>query len=125
AHLDDPVARDHDVHRALRRRAGAVDHRDAAEDEALEGPLAFAGRAIGGRPDGLRGGDAGEEAERHRDGEQSGPTGTRAAAGHRRVPRSAYYSRRMCALPGFRAAAILVAGLFVAVPAVASAQTAA
>ena len=54
AHLDDPVARDHDVHRALRRGAGAVDHRHAAEDQPLEGALALAGGAIRGRPDGLR-----------------------------------------------------------------------
>ena len=42
----DAVARDDDVHRALRRRAGAVDQHDAANHERLERPLALVGAPI-------------------------------------------------------------------------------
>ena len=40
--LLDPVALDDDVDRAHRRRAGAVDHHDAAQDQAVERTLALA-----------------------------------------------------------------------------------
>jgi hypothetical protein len=53
--LGDPVARNHDVHRPLGRRTGPVDERDAAQDQAIERPLAFGRRTIGRRADLLRG----------------------------------------------------------------------
>ncbi len=43
----DPIALDDDIHGADRRRTGAVDHRGAAQDEALERPLSLGtGRRI-------------------------------------------------------------------------------
>ena len=47
ADLGDAVALDDDVDWPARRRAGAVDHGDTADDHAVEGPVAFAGRAVG------------------------------------------------------------------------------
>ncbi len=45
----DPVALDHDVDRAARRRAGAVDEADSAQDQALERPFTLGPRrGLGG-----------------------------------------------------------------------------
>ena len=43
--VGDAVVLHDDVHRPARRRAGAVDHGDAADDQAIERPLAVAGLA--------------------------------------------------------------------------------
>ena len=64
-HLDDPIVLDDDVHRPPGRRAGAVDDRHPADDQAIEGALALVGSARGrGLHLGLRGGW--RERDRHR-----------------------------------------------------------
>ena len=44
--VGDAVVLHHDVHRAARRRAGAVDHGDAANHQAIERAFAFAGLPV-------------------------------------------------------------------------------
>ena len=56
AHFADAVAFDDDVHRSDRRRSGAVDERDRADDEPRPRPFAFVAIGCEGRWGGKRGG---------------------------------------------------------------------
>ena len=70
-HLGNPVARDDEVDGALWGGAGPVDDRDPAQDQAVVWPVAFPGRAIGGRPN-LLGGGASHEQQQEAEGREQG-----------------------------------------------------
>ena len=70
-HLNDAIVLDDHVHRPAGRRAGAIDDRDAPDDHAVEGPLAFVGSARGGRFH-LALGDGGGRSQEHCQGAEQG-----------------------------------------------------